>query len=668
MLISARKLLKANPIDLFDQLTETYTVRFDDADVELLGVDIACSRYAWIFHVKDPSFPLLSHMTVLPYLKKGIFNIATMRGLFNHILWQAYDHYDKQVNAYELAGEIQLANMAFYNALTIKCAKYITSLTILDYLDLHYHPKLQALKQQAKDSNYDSVEVDNVIQAATALMSGGELRDAEGKLLAIPKSCLANIIKSPQAVQAVFMRGQVPDLRMENIPYALVRSLTEGMNTPLEYSILSREGALAELASLDDLSRVCYNGRKLALVAQAKKSLVKGDCGSKNYVYWTVSEPVYHEGKLVTPSDLPWIIGIWYLAEDGSLKQVQASDTWMYGRTIQRRSALTCSLSNGAEVCSVCAGALSEVMEHGGNLGVDIAKHFSQDKAQSTLSLKHLLASLIGEAARLDAVGRKYLSVENNVYTFLPSVYETATKLQIEFNKGDIFNLSQIDTVYEVYAMIPSKISMFSSFILHIQRGSTWSSVEIFLSKTNVKCMLSYDTLALIKHKGVENCVSFNDSSCIIDISELKDKPVFIKPEALPPISEMSKNLSRIFERAGDEREVTSSTDVLSTLERLNALVLSMGGAHISTLEILLSSYLTRSDSYKVANGTNGIGGLHHQTGESLLLKRSLATWLIYNSPVTAFFNSPSTFLRTDRDDSVLDVFVDPAGVYKANI
>ena len=80
MLISARKLLKANPIDLFDQLTETYTVRFDDADVELLGVDIACSRYAWIFHVKDPSFPLLSHMTVPPYLKKGISNIATMRG------------------------------------------------------------------------------------------------------------------------------------------------------------------------------------------------------------------------------------------------------------------------------------------------------------------------------------------------------------------------------------------------------------------------------------------------------------------------------------------------------------------------------------------------------------------------------------------------------------
>ena len=130
----------------------------------------------------------------------------------------------------------------------------------------------------------------------------------------------------------------------------------------------------------------------------------------------------------------------------------------------------------------------------------------------------------------------------------------------------------------------------------------------------------------------------------------------------------MSTNISRLFDRAGDERAVTSSTDVLSTLERLNALVLSMGGAHISTLEILLSSYLTRSDSYKVANGINGIGGLHHQTGESLLLKRSLATWLIYNSPVTAFFNSPSTFLRTDRDDSVLDVFVDPAGVYKANI
>jgi hypothetical protein len=664
--ISARKLLKANPYDLWKQLTDKYLVKFDDCSIEMYGADIAISRYSWVLHERNPELPLLSSMTCMQYLNQGVFTVGQTRSLFNDVMWAAYDYFQAQgnpVSAYDLVEVFQWANLHFYNAATVHCASFVTSLWITDYIDLVYHPKLLELKVEAKQAKYNTAAVEVAIGKATKLMATGQLRDHNGNLYAIPLSCLAGIIKPPQAVQAVFMRGSVPDINMESIAYPIVNSLTEGMNTPIEYAILSREGAIAEMASLDDLRQVCFSGRKLALVAQSKTTVVNGDCGSTNYVYWPISSPVYNkEGKVVKKSDLNEVIGIWYVTE-GGLKQVTAKDTHLYGKTIQIRSILTCRLAKGNHVCSKCVGAMSEVWPEEVNLGTDIAKTFTEDKSQATLSIKHLLASLTANGGKLNAAAKRYLHIVDNMYYLHPQVAEEAQEVLIEIPTAYVNNITQLDGVEDVRNLVPSKIAAFPSVTFHFHSAKP-HSVTLSLTQGAISCSLSYEILNLLHRVGVGSLVSYNDTSIIINITPVKDKPLFIIPPMLPSLSELSLNLSRIFERAGDERSL-SRTDIMGTLERLHSLLQEMGGAHLSMVQLLLSSYLVTGDSYAVANAVHGLSELEHAEGHSLLLRRSLSNWLIYNSSLQGIIFSPAAFLPQTRDDSVLDPFIDPIGVMK---
>ena len=664
--ISARQLLNARPYDLWWQLTDKYLVHFDDTVIDMYGADIAISRYAWVLHERNPDIPLLSSMTCMQYLNQGVFNVSQTRALFNNVLWQAYDHFQQHnidVNAYDLVEVFQWANLQFYNDATVHCAPFVTSLSITDYIDLVYHPKLLELKDKARQANYNTAIVEEVIGTATKLMSSGQLRDPQGNLYAIPLACLAGIIKPPQAVQAVFMRGSVPDINMESIAYPIVNSLTEGMNTPIEYAILSREGAIAEMASMDDLRQVCFSGRKLALVAQSKTTIVKGDCGSTNYVYWQISAPIVNkDGKVIKKSDLNEVIGIWYLTKDG-LRQITAADTHLYGQTIQIRSILTCKLPNGNHVCSKCVGAMAEVWPEEVNLGTDIAKTFTEDKSQATLSIKHLLASLTANGGKLNALAKRYLHIVDNLYYLHPQVAADATEILIEIPTAYVNNITQLDNVEDVRNLVPSKIAAFPSVTFHFHSTKS-HSINLNLTQGAIACSLSYEILSLLHQQGVSSVVSYNDTSIIINITAVKDKPLFIIPPMLPSLSELSLNLSRIFERAGDERSL-SRTDIMGTLERLHSLLQEMGGAHLSMVQLLLSAYLVTGDSYAVANAVHGLSELEHAEGHSLLLRRSLSNWLIYNSSLQGIIFSPVAFLPQKRDDSVLDPFIDPIGVLK---
>lgn len=659
--IYARKLLAARPFDLWWQLTDVYTVVFDDGEVVMNGIDIALSRYAWVYHTRDQSLPLLACMTCIPYLKKGIFTNSQTKQLFNDVLWTIHTYYKGAVDAFDIVEVFQWSNMEMYNDATVHGAKYITSLGLTDYIELSNHPEFEKLRQYVASEGTTLASVDTAISKATSLMTSGKLLDKNGRMYAIPMSCLAGIIKPPQAVQAVFMRGTIPDIKMETIPYPLTSSLLRGMNSPLEMAIFSREGAIAEMASMDDLSTVCYSGRKLALVAQAKSTLVHTDCGSVDYVYWTVTEPEVSNGVVMKESNLSTLEGVWYLDTDNVLKKIARSDTHLHGTTVRRRSGLTCKLIRGNHVCSTCIGDLSFSIPDGGNIGIDIAKTFTQDKAQNAMSMKHLLATLIGESAKLDVTARKCLTVENNTYYLNAQVLGYASRVLVEIPKACVHNLAQVQTVNDVRNLIPSKITAFNAVKLHITYSGGELSYDVVLGKSTVSCMLSYEVLELIK--SAPESVTSNSTTYIIDISALHNKPLFIKPAALPAISEMARNMSRIFERAGDEREITSPNDILGTSERLQNLLMEMGGMHVSITEILLSSYLVKEPEFTVENALNGLSELQHATSETLMLKRSLATWLIVNSPVIGFMQRPSTFLIRNRDDSVLDAFVDPVGV-----
>lgn len=667
--ISARKLLNAKPFDLWQQLTDIYMVHFDDMAIEMYGADVIISRYAWCLHETNPTLPLLSSMTCMQYLNQGVFNVAQTRLLFNNVLWEAYDHFQGQgidVDAYDLVEVFQWANMQFYNDATVHCAPFVTGLSITDYIDLVYHPKLLELKEMAKQADYNTAIVEQSIGVATKMMATGQLRDPNGQLYAIPLACLAGIIKPPQAVQAVFMRGSVPDINMESIAYPIVNSLTEGMNTPIEYAILSREGAIAEMASLDDLRQICFSGRKLALVAQSKSTIVKGDCGSTNYVYWTVSAPVYKDDKVVKKSDLDQLIGIWYVAnEAGELKQITSKDTHLYGKTIQIRSILTCKLTNGNHVCSKCVGIMSEVWPKDVNLGTDIAKTFTEDKSQATLSIKHLLASLTANSGKLNAIAKRYLHIVDNMYYLHQPIIDEAEEVLLEIPTAYVNNITQLDGVGDVRNLVPSKIAAFPTVTFHFH-SSKPHSVDISLTQGGILCSLSYEVLDLLHRHGVGSLVSYNDTSIIINITLVKDKPLFIIPPMLPSLSELSLNLSRIFERAGDERSL-SRTDIMGTLERLHSLLQEMGGAHLSMVQLLLSAYMVTGDSYAVANAVNSLSEMEHAEGHSLLSRRSLANWLIYNSSLHGIVYSPAAFLPQRRDDSVLDPFIDPIGVVYHN-
>jgi len=671
-ILDARKACR-NRDALWQYLTGTWDVKFDDGIIPLHSSICIMSSYGWnaIDYYRD--VPLTKNMVITPHLKLDgtIYNKWTFRDFMNEVLWHIYDSvnvynvYGEQLNAYDIVKRLFYINMEFYNDAIRYCNKYAVSLDITDYLETLKHPTLVEFKKESEDMGHTPSSVAAAIAKATKLVKKG-LIEPDGTISTIPRACLVGVVKPAQTVQAVFMRGNIPDIDQENIPKPITASLTEGVNTPIDFNILCREGALAQVASLGEISNASHRGKKLSLAASIRTSVVPGDCGSTTYLKWHIKSPTIVDGIVTEESNLKDLVGTYYFDDDEQrLKVIYATDTHLHGKIIKRRSVLTCQLENKKHVCGRCFGDLSYSMRPGVNVGISLTKMFSEANTQGALSKKHLLAELTGFNSSITRSMKPFFTENNRSYYFLKPVLDNA-RVILSFKMKDLSGITSLSAVNDVRQIDLPRIGSFVQFTMYRESLSDPASIKsynISLGNLVTGAVLSYELLEFLKLDDTR--VTNTNRTYDLDITGFNsEKQVFIRPDLITSSSDEVTKISDAFEQVSKGRKVVD-TGVYNILVGIQEMLSARNNIPITVTELILSSYFSDGESSNLAKNATSLTDLTHIGVERTLLKRSLSNAFMFRSPTRYLLQQPDALQLDNRDDSPLDVFIDPKSVYR---
>ena len=610
-------------------------------------------------------------MCIINYYKDGNLVPSSTNKGFNASHWKAMDEVGSKVNTpgdrariTENMRLLDQENTTLYNDMVINTLQHAKTMDALDFVELSDYPEFIAMKEQLmkdfpKETPDKIAEVSRIFgENERALRS--DIRNANGSINNLSWFATRDLIKSNQAVQAVgSVRGYLPDVNKEIVPYCIPTCLADGMNNVSSYAVLSRESIVSAAASKKDLATVATQGRRMSYVAMYKQQVIETDCGSTEYVLTTIKPNLYSKsGDLISATNLNDYVGIFYKETpdpNEPLKQLTAKDTHLLGKTIHRRSQFTCALPNTHHVCSTCYGEASRSLPVYDNVGIVITKSFGSSSIQMTLSYKHSIGQQSGKSNGLSPALRKFFNLKNSAYQ--KAKVKGVVKFTIAIPTVDMVGMSSIALVKDVRTLSTSRISSINTIIPIIEKKqSVIADGPITIAQDGNNASLSYEALSYIKQHP-ESIVT-TGGNYIFDITDFPDDtPIFTKPLKFLDASTVFAGLIKLMEFSPSAGMTLNKYCIMDTLSHIMDMV---PGTSISTIELLLSSYLS---DQKTKLGSRLMDGVHSPAGTTIF-GRSLSTAFLYQSQ-TRLLSSCAMTLPKQRADSPLDVIIDPVGVLK---
>jgi len=657
--IKARKLLKYDPDDLWDLIFGSdIIVEFDDGKLHMTATEVILSSYCWLYHVAFNDLPLLKRHTIKSYYKDGVPTRAMHLKLMNELYSMVLDHTGQShpSRTFQYVKGAFMTNNKLYNKAYYSTARYIISVSVMDDIELVKNKTLHELKYDLLDRDINEEIVSDTINKATKLLTS-DLKNDKGEINVWSWLATRSLVKSKQLMQNVFMRGYITDTDGFVIDYPILDSYITGMRTFRSYNIVARENAVAVEAQQDELRRASSDSRRMTYAASYKKGIVYEDCGSTDYISYDVSDKAH----------LNILAGTYMFNEDlGRLQRVERSHTHLIGKIVKVRSQLTCKVHDPSVSCSVCVGALSESIPLGVNFGSDISRTIHQIIIQSKLSTKHYLDSSAGNVGAMDATFLKY-------FRETPAREIYLKDSQVKRAKRILFKIPAVNTniltVYDtenVHMLTLSQVSTVQHIELDITFKIKKHTVDFSMMRSGVKAMFSYRALEFLHDEfknGFER-ITLKNNNIIVDMTGFDfSKPVFKRPN-IAPVDKANRYLIDLYERVGLDKTVKRADDdnILETLQEIidTSANLNMN-VSLGAIETILSAYICKEGSYNLARGFE-----HTTHGSALrvLANRSMSLFAMLRDQ-RKIITSPTMHLITNRDDSVLDVIMDPVGMLK---
>lgn len=652
--LSIRKILSKDVLEVANDIRGgSYLVVFDDGEIELTSGEIILTSFALEVYRGYLEVPVLKEHAITNYYRKDHHvclpdsHVNAMTSACFHIA-DYLDWTGDSEKIYALMRTNTIANNNLYNYSTVNHLRYMRSVPIREYYRLKNNPKLRALKQEMMSQEVTISRVSEYNALAENLIVS-DLKNPDGSTNLVSWLATRKLIKGAQVVQVVFTRGYVPELTGENIDHPITNCFLEGMGTVRDFSILSRESALAINATMSDLATTTIEARRLSYIAMANDKIIHGDCGSTEYIWYTCKD---------SGMDLKALYGAYYLNEDTKkVEMITKNHQHLKGKTIQIRTQFGCKIGKPTECCSTCFGLLSETIPPNVNAGADVSKNVTHDLTQSLMALKHLLASLASKSKVEDPNYHKYFK-DVGIGCHLKKI--VAPKICITIDPDQARNLSLVNTVENVSAIAITAVTHISHFELSLMRPFKPISVKINATVGKNPIMLSYNALQYIKDNP--DVVERSPSEIRIDITNFDNKePLFIRPAKMSDLRSKSAMITSKFERSGTDKDSVSRYGITGTV--VDIMELTDYKLNIGAVQAVLAGYLCEEGTSYV---TKGLEGSYHASVNQLLFDRSLALQLIYR-----FQNKTLTRARyvtgEPRMDSILDASIDPRGYLSAN-
>jgi hypothetical protein len=502
--IPARALLAFTTEQLWAKLPQSnFALVMDDGEFATNDKETLYSSYAWDYHRAYPQAPLLMRHHVKSIIKEGRSGVGTHLELINNARLSVYDTYKHQcANRTELLDV--LSRMSYeitntiYNDLSYRLEAYVTSLDIMDFIQISTHPRVKAAFAALVPTEKG---ISSVSDAILQLISEDDQLPGNS----LVKTIRSGLARPAQALNCLATRGFLTDIDSELFKQPVKRGFIQGLRSLYDSMLESRTAAIALINSTEPLQQSEYFSRRQQLVCQNVRNLHLGDCGSKEYLLWNVRGLRCDEsGAKVGDSDLKNIAGKYYLDEEtDTLKIVSEDDTHLLGKTIKLRSVVAgCAHPDPYGICEVCFGQASEAVPVNSNLGHITCVAMTSALGQIILSTKHFIGSSTVVGITLDSNAKKYLTVagNGNAYCLHESLKKKRVRLIVQADQ--VLGLADLKVVDDVSSLNLARISEFDEVYLFVG-GDKEDRLEPLTVQVNKrKASMTHRLLKHIKEVG----------------------------------------------------------------------------------------------------------------------------------------------------------------------
>lgn len=638
-MLKARDLVKMTVDEVWELPDGPMKLQFDDGVIETNTRATIFSRYIWEIHRTYPKTPLkMSH-----HIRDNRLGSSTHIDLLSAAAWDCYDAYldkggvDTEVlskMAYDITNRI-------YNDTSRRLEEYVTSISILDFLDVMDHPIIDQANRLVRPSRETT---EHTIERTYDIIKKVLMDPNELKTNGVAKAAKSGLVSMGQILQCVGPRGNATDIDSHIFKNPILKGFAHGITSLEDGMKESRSASKALFFTKDPMAKSEYFNRNVQLSAATLSNLHRVDCGSKAYIPFTVK-----------PGDLHDLQGIHYWdAEAKKLKTVRTSDKQLLGKTIQMRSVFTCRHPDPYGVCVVCFGELGLSVPNDTNIGHLCSSELQSQVGQRILSTKHEDGSATVEDLVLSDYDRRYLRTGsvNNVLHIAEALVGKKFSIQISEEEADTLN--DLIHVKDVKTLIPSRISEISTLLFVIDHGDKTESAPVIVSLGNRLSSLTWAALDYIKRVGWTTTIEGRYS---IDMSGWNKKdPLLELPlkhfstvDYMKTIEAMIKGNSRKGMLSLMDYETPSAA-----LMGFHDLVSSKLRVNISHLQTIILSTMIRSDEerdYRLPMPReSGKFGAYTR----IMALRSLSAMMAYQGQAAVIF-SPESYVITNRPKHPLD-------------
>ena len=660
--INARKLLEYTVEELWDMLEGSFTLVFEDGELETNARETLYSSYGWSFHREYPNTPLLKKHHVRGVLGEKRLSSDTHLVLLGNIMWSVHDAYvaighyganlENQVHFRDdLAERIYRITNHMYNDLSYRLEEYVVSLDITEFIEVMNNPRIKTL-------------IDNPEPTKTFIdKTYGEIRAVLFDKNEMPDNMLSlasrsGLIKFDQLLQCVGPRGFLTDTNSVQFPVPVLRGYAHGMRSLYDSMVESRSAAKSLLFSKTPLQQAEYFSRRLQLVSQVVRNLHMGDCGSTNYTLWKVRPRVVELGNVVFSGDLKQLAGTYYMDDDNTLKVIRTDDTHLIGKTLKLRKVIHCQHPDPYGICSTCFGELALSVPANTNIGQICCTSLAQKTSQSVMSVKHYDSSAAVEGIILNQYEKRFLKVASDENSYMLSDELKGKKPVLVIPAEQASNITDVMEVSNVEDLNITRVSEFTNIGFYIGQGD---DRELFLLDVNIGRRLASMTYQLLRHIRTHGWGVDDRGNYTIDLSDYDwTQPILTLPLKHFNMSDHGRDIASLLESSVSkmqERDKTASPD--ATLIELFDLVNSKLSVNIAVLDVVLyASMVTSAENgdYSLPKPWTG-----HSMGvmKSTMAHRSLSAAMAYENH-REVITSPVSFMENNRPDHIFDYILLP--------
>lgn len=374
----------------------------DDGEIEGIIEEFTISWFLWEFHRRYPKTPHLlshhfsgrlltpkTHLDILGAIQKDCF-MATAEHKYS-----ALQPYNALV--YQCFNEL-------YNFMAGQLNQYMTSISILDYLEVMEHPEIKALNAEFKGREYIApIDIKEIGDKITHILDN----EPGFKNNALQRAFKHRLVRINAILQDISPRGFVTDVDSVLFPKPIRTGYVEGIRELADYAAETRTASQAAMMQKAPMEDAEHLNRLLQLSVSRIAHIDRHDCGSTAYTEWYVED----KSKL---NDLD---GMYYLDPDrGEVRAIEpAQDQHLVGDVINLRTVFGCQHPDRDTICAVCFGDLTINVFPTDNIGQISAIEFQSNQSQKLLSYKHYTASSSFTGVYMGDTAREYFEFSPDV-------------------------------------------------------------------------------------------------------------------------------------------------------------------------------------------------------------------------------------------------------------